>query len=496
VSSSKEKGGDRKRGDVKIGDAELREFLKAQRWFGDKGRELKRVQVTDTIPVQWPETDKKFAVARVAVTTDAGTTHYQLFLSDGVSGAGVPLQDALLDDDFRHGLAHAFARGETFAAGRARWIVQSESDRPLVVPASEEIRLASAEQSNSSLIIGNEAIVKLFRKLQRGVHPDVEVTRFLTVERRFLHTPVLLGTIHFADDEGVAVAGMLMELVPGAMDAWRYALDCSRGYFEAPAGEDLPIPFEDESRALGKVTRAMHEALASGDPGSDFERASAEDGDVARWAAGARRTIASACDAAQRALDGRRLPGDRIADAQAIVDRRRAYLTRAEQLAADVNDDAGSNTRTHGDYHLGQVLRSSAHQFLVIDFEGEPMRSLEERRERNSPLRDVAGMMRSLAYVAAVGSGLADLSAGDWRSRPIRESRARRWEECARSSFFQGYFGGDAATRDLLPRSPNNAGRLIALFEAEKAFYELQYELDHRPGWAWIPMRGIAQLLA
>ena len=485
-----------KGGEWGTGNRELAEYITGQRWFGDKGRELKRVEVTDTIPVQWPGTDRKFAVARVAVTTDAGTTHYQLFLSDGVGGAGVPLQDALLDDDFRHGLAHAFASGETFAAGRARWIIQSESDRPLVVPASEEIRLSSAEQSNSSLIIGNEAIVKLFRKLQRGVHPDVEVTRFLTVERRFLHTPVLLGTIHFVDDEGVAVAGMLQELVPDAMDAWRYALDCSRGFFEASAGEDPPIPFEDESRALGNVTRAMHEALASGDPGGDFERTTAEDDDVARWAAGARRTIESACEAAQRALDGGRLPDDRVADAQAIVHRRHGYLTRVEQLAADVAGDPGSNTRTHGDYHLGQVLRSSAHQFLVIDFEGEPMRPLEERRARNSPLRDVAGMMRSLAYVGAVGSGLAELSAGDWRSRPIRESRARRWEECARSSFLQGYFGGDAATHDLLPRSPNNAGRLIALFEAEKTFYELQYELDHRPEWAWIPMRGIAQLLA
>jgi maltose alpha-D-glucosyltransferase/alpha-amylase len=149
------------------------------------------------------------------------------------------------------------------------------------------------------------------------------------------------------------------------------------------------------------------------------------------------------------------------------------------------------------------VLRSTAGQFLVIDFEGEPTRPLAERRERRSPLRDLAGMLRSFSYAAAVSGGKPDAgsyAAATKTRTPSRlalaEIRAARWERSSREAFLRGYFSEKAGNPHLLPRSQSNAGRLIALFETEKVFYELQYELDHRPDWAWIPLRGIAKLYA
>ncbi|HEY8174747.1 MAG TPA: phosphotransferase [Gemmatimonadaceae bacterium] len=487
----KEKGGTRKE--------ELAAFLSKQRWFGGKGRAIRDATLTDVIPVTWPGAKKEFAVARADVTTDDGISSYQLFL---VGGDDDELTDALEDPEFRRGLVDAFLKGATFQHGAARCVVESEGATPLAVPANAPITLGTAEQTNSSVIIDGEAILKLYRKLEPGTHPDVEVTRFLTIERQFVHVPVLLGTIRFEDGAGgTTVAGMLQELVPGAIDGWKYALECSSDYFRAGDGDDPALPFEHEAQQLGVVTRALHESLASGDPGSDFEFRHASPHDVRQWVESSRRTIESACRALERALKEKRLPQARGAEATAIVERLPGYLAWMSELDEGIGADAGANVRTHGDYHLGQVLRSSANQFLVIDFEGEPTRPLHERRTRHSPLRDVAGMLRSFSYAAAVGGGMQD--AGSYtaatKSRPstrvaLAEIRAARWERSAREAFLRGYFSEKTGNAELLPRSHSNAGRLIALFEAEKVFYELQYELDHRPEWLWIPLRGIAKL--
>ena len=454
----------------------LAKFLEGKRWFGEKGRTLLDATLRDVIPVTWPNARKDFAVGRAQVATDDGTFVYQLFLPGDGS-----IAEALEDAEFRRGLADAFRNGAAFERNRARWIVASEGKAPLVVPASAPVTLSSSEQTNSSVIFG-EAILKLYRKLESGVHPDVEVTRFLT-RKEFVHVPVLLGTIRFEDDDGVTTAGMLQELVPGAVDGWRYALDCSAGYFGARATQERAIPFESQAMELGGVTNELHQALASGEPGTDFDLRAATADDMQQWVEHATRTIDAACASLERAIADKRLPDDRVADARAVMERRPRYLAWTKQLAEDIGGDGGANTRTHGDYHLGQVLRSTADRFLIIDFEGEPARPLRERRGRHSPLRDVAGMLRSFAYAAAVGAG-------------ARLARASRWERAVRDAFLRGYFSKRKSTPALLPRSESNAGRLLSLFEAEKAFYELQYEIDHRPDWVWIPLRGIATLYA
>lgn len=473
--------------DAEKGLEALAAFLRDQRWFGEKGREIRSVTVANVIPVQWPDGETKYHVARVQVTTDEGNAFYQLFLKEGDATFG----DALEDTAFRRGLVDAFAAGASFEHGGARWIIESESEKPFVAPPATPIVLSSGEQSNSSLFIGNEAVLKLFRKLAPGVHPDLEVTRFLTIERRFIHTPVLLGSVHFADSGGVSVAGMLQELVPGAVDGWTYALECSRAFFHAGRTDD-PLPFEKEAEQLGAVTRAMHEALASGDPGSEFELLGATGDDVRRWTTNASEMIDRATRALERAAADKKLPRERVAEALAVAEKRRGYLGWMGDFANEIGADAGSATRIHGDYHLGQVLHSVSDRFLVIDFEGEPARPLAERRARSSPLRDVAGMLRSFSYAAATGGQMGrDTPTSSPHSNHIR---AARWERGTRDAFLRGYFGADTSQRQILPGSRNNAARLIALFEAEKVFYELQYELDHRPEWVWIPLRGIAKL--
>ncbi len=479
----KQGSGDRAGGDSE----ELLSFLRKQRWFGEKARELRSAEIVDAVPVQWPGDQRRFEVARVRVATGDGAADYQLFLREKDE-----LTEALEDDAFRRGLVHAFATGASFGAADSHWVIESESAAALKVPDDAPIALSTAEQSNSSLVIGSQALLKLFRRLMPGVHPDIEITRFLTIERRFVHVPALLGSIHFADADGVAAAGMLQELVPGATDGWSFALECSREYFQSgPA--DGALPFEREAEQLGAVTRGMHEALASGDPGGPFEWHAATVGDVRRWTRAAAGMIDRASRSLDRAAAEKRLPAARVADARAIAEKRLGYRNWVNELAGAIGADGGGCTRVHGDYHLGQVLRSAAGRFLVIDFEGEPARPLEERRRRNSPLRDVAGMLRSFSYAAAAAGRLGG---GETPTSSPHDGhvRAARWERGTREAFLRGYFGEPRGAHDLLPHSRNNAASLIALFEAEKVFYELQYELDHRPDWVWIPLRGIARL--
>jgi trehalose synthase-fused probable maltokinase len=465
-------------------DRTILEFLGDKRWFGEKGRTLTAAAVRELIPVTWPGAKQKYAVGRVDVATDEGTSVYQLFL---VEGADEP-RDALEEPEFRRLLADAFAKGAEFGPRETRWIIAREGKKALVVPANAPIALASGEQSNSSIVLNDEAILKLYRRLERGVHPDVEVTRFLTVTRAFPHVPVLLGTIRFEDAGGTTIAGMLQEFVIGAVDGWTYALDCSRAYFAADASAE--VPFQAEANQLGIVTRAMHEVLASGDAGSEFELRMATPADVRRWTDGAVRTVQRALAALARSVDRKTLPHQQRKAAAELADQGERYVSSVAAIADEIRQDAGANTRTHGDYHLGQVIRSAADRFLIIDFEGEPARPLAERRARQSPLRDVAGMLRSFAYAAAEGAKQAKAGVAD--------ARASRWEESSRGSFLRGYFAEPPVRegRELLPASHENVARLLRLFETEKVFYELQYELDHRPDWVWIPLRGITKVFA
>lgn len=481
---------------VAQGSEDLLAFLMTKRWFGDKARAIRSVAVRDSVHVEWPNSDKPFSVVRADIETDAGRSTYQLFIERGTA----QVHDALEDEAFRRGLIDAFVANLSFGGGDAgvRWRFRSESRSTLVVPPSAVIRLSTAEQSNSSVIVDAQAILKLFRKLEPGIHPDVEVTRFLTIDRQFVHVPVLLGTIVFEDAHGTTVAGMLQELVPGATDAWSYALQTLRAFFEGgerrrratsadERGTQPPLPMIEDAEQLGSITRALHETLASGDRGSDFEQRPVDDSDLRAWLHQTTQMIERATTSLRRAIATGSVPPSALEMARKVAAASAGFAGRLSRDVESVGHDRGAKTRTHGDYHLGQVIRSSTGQFLVIDFEGEPARPLSERRAHRSPLRDVAGMLRSFAYAAAVA---AAESSGDEERGGTHD-----WEQRVRESFLRGYFRDPGeGGRGILPSTRANAERLLKVFEIEKIFYELQYELDHRPEWVWIPLTGIAKL--
>jgi maltose alpha-D-glucosyltransferase/alpha-amylase len=217
--------------------------------------------------------------------------------------------------------------------------------------------------------------------------------------------------------------------------------------------------------------------------------------DLERWAQRTKHAIRDSLALLERQITSRDFPRDRVAEAQALVRRREHYIGWIDEIVDDVGDAVteGMLIRIHGDYHLGQVLRAASGDFMIIDFEGEPSKSLAERREKASPLRDVAGMLRSLAYAAATLATSVERTI----DAPTRELRAARWERDVRQAFLAGYLGERDALQDrpeLFPDDDQHVRQLVALFETEKAFYELAYELNNRPSWVWIPMRGIAKL--
>jgi maltose alpha-D-glucosyltransferase/alpha-amylase len=486
---------------------QLAAFLLQRRWFGGKGRAPAHVRVGDVIAID--RDGVRAAVARLDVDSGTGPiVYYQLPLAVRQEGPGEQpsavlarvegngergvLFDAVEDETFRATLGSAFARGATLGGA-------GTSSRLVIEPVTGEgtaghdisglpSRTVRAEQSNTSIIFGDVAIMKLFRRLEPGMNPDVEIGRFLTTKTHFTHTPPLLGIVRYEGSEGVeSIAGMLQGFLPGSRDAWQHALDESRGYF-ANSAADAPHPFAVDAEQLGAITRELHDALASARDDAAFVPCKASRSDAERWADSARRRIEDALSLLGERLDAGKVTDERAA--RAVIEHREAYLARLDELVAVIGDDAGQLIRHHGDYHLGQVLRTRDGDFQIIDFEGEPARPLAERRERNSALRDVAGMLRSFAYAAAT---LAAERGRDGANESI-ERRAMSWERGARDAFLHGYLGGGSAT--FLPSTPQRIDALRELFETEKVFYEMSYELNNRPDWVWIPIAGAATLRA
>jgi trehalose synthase-fused probable maltokinase len=308
------------------------------------------------------------------------------------------------------------------------------------------------EQSNSSLVVDERLFVKLYRRLEAGVNPELEMLRFLT-SHGFANTPRLLGSWGYAGPLMSVTLGLVQEYVPGAVDGWSLALQQFRSD---------PETFIERTRRLGEVIGEMHVVLASDSEDAGFSPEEASSESLALLIA----TVDEDIDQVFMHLPD----DDAVAPIAGRGDAVRDLLRRLTTVGT-----VGRRIRHHGDLHLGQILWSDGDWF-VIDFEGEPARPLPERRQKRSPLRDVAGMLRSFTYAASV----AGVAGTDVEAR-------------ARSSFLEGYFAAVDGS-GLMP--PAEAGdRLIRIFELEKAFYELRYELAHRPDWVGVPVAGIVRLL-
>ena len=375
-------------------------------------------------------------------------------------------------------------------------------------------RVGSAEQSNTSILYGKQLILKLFRRLQPGENPDVEIGRFLTEVARFQRIPTFLGDISICPEGGLrTTVGMLQGLVANEGDGWQWFLDRLPGFFEAVAGQPsppdtappgfinrhMPDPAAtkhasetlEAAALLGRRTAEMHLALATPTDEAAFAAEPFTVEDLARDARRVETQIISALDSLKAKLF---ILTDVIADdAALLLSRRRELIRRAHSIEG--METAGKRIRIHGDYHLGQTLRTAGEDdtgdFVLLDFEGEPARPLGERRQKQSPLKDVAGMVRSFSYAAFSGlDRFIGADPGREASREALGAWAKAWDQAASGVFLDSYCKTTSAGGGLLPPL-QQAQALFTVYLLEKALYELLYELNNRPTWLRIPIGGI-----
>jgi maltokinase len=424
-------------------EAFLPAYLGRQRWYaGDPPEKAVVLDEDEIVP----------GLRRLVV--EAGGARYHVLV--GFRSADPP-------PEFLHGQDHAVL-GTVEGQVAFDAVLDSEYARALLArvapdPEATHVRPMGVEQSNTSLIVDDRLVLKLFRRLQEGRNPDVEVPEALA-RAGFLHVAAPLATWR-VDDTDLAV---VQPFLAGGAEGWALALASLRDFYGGAAEHGSVDPaeaggdFAGESCRLGEITGRMHVAMG--------EAFGVNDADPRTWAE---------LIAAQLA---RLQPEDVDGPAAERLVGRMASLP-----------DAGVAVRVHGDYHLGQVLRTDAGWF-VLDFEGEPARSLEARRLPSSPFKDVAGMLRSFHYAAQVALSERDLLQVE-AAAPLADA----WEARNRGSFLDGYLSVDGIDA-LLPKDEAARHALLAAFELDKAVYEVLYERDHRPDLVEIPRSAVRRLLA
>jgi maltose alpha-D-glucosyltransferase/alpha-amylase len=510
-------------------------YLQRSRWFGGKARQMKETAITQAVRLANGNGDAyRLAVVRVAYV-DAAPELYGVPLTIAGDAAAQPtdavlarvrveeqgggvLLDATADPKFGLLLLELIARrrrlptaGGRLVATPTRALKGLRADGANLQPS-----VLKGEQSNASIVYGDRMILKLFRRLEEGINSDVEVGRFLTDQVAFPHTPDVAGLLSFEPAAGEpSTLGILRTYVPNQGDAWRYTLSTLPGYFERaligpPPDDAAPAPLVALSQTelpaiaqqligsylptvslLGQRTAEFHCALAARPDNPAFApeaftllyQRSLYQGLRSR----ARQTLKLLRDRLRALPAATRAAATEVAALDAAIDRRLRGVMGAK-LAA-------SRIRCHGDYHLGQVLYTGK-DFVIIDFEGEPARSITERRIKRSPLRDVAGMLRSFHY--AVFTAWADPSVGAVL-RPEDQARleptARYWYRWVSATFLKAYRAAMSATA-LLPRSDAELALMLDVYMLDKALYEVEYELNNRPSWLHVPLRGIRELMA
>jgi maltose alpha-D-glucosyltransferase/alpha-amylase len=513
----------------------LPEFLVSRRWFGGKARTLHNVDVLDIVPVpevdcyivfvqiEYTEGDPDAYVLPVAVARgeEAGQVEEQfgdtvvarIRSRDGASGV---LYGALWNKRFREFLLSMVARRRKLH-GRNGEIVGTHTRALRRIWGGShpnlESTVARAEQSNTSLIYGDRFILKMFRKVEPGLNPDIEIGSYLT-QADFPNTPAMAGYIEYRPDNGEIIqVAIVQELVKNEGDAWKYTLDSLSQYYEAalvrPEPEaqstdhplsliDLSLPalageligtYLESARLLGIRTAEMHLALArasepdlSPEPFTDHYRLSL----YHAFSMQANQALMMLRRQRSRLREAASEIADSVIEREAEV-KDWFQVLRKQRIQ-------GLRIRHHGDYHLGQVLFTGK-DFSIIDFEGEPARPLSERRLKRSPLRDVAGMMRSFHYAAhaALYGQIAGVTPRP-ETLPALSRWAAYWYSWVSSSFLRGYFR-TLGTSPLVPSDLAQLRTLVDVYVMNKALYEIVYELNNRPDWVRIPLAGVQHLL-
>ncbi|MCM2326708.1 MAG: maltose alpha-D-glucosyltransferase [Lysobacter sp.] len=487
-------------------------YIELQRWYGAKGEPVKRARLTDHL--LWGPAGRQWMIALLDVEHGAdkvatGSYFVPLALDWEDEGAtrarelspatiaktrqqarvGM-LGDATGDESFCRALVEAIGAGGEVptAQGKLRFLPTASfaaiaGDAPGALAASAPL----AQSSNTAVTLDERLFLKIYRRLRRGVNPEFEVGRFLTDIARFPHCVPVAGTVeHVAADGSASALALLQAYVSNQGDGWTYTLEYLDRHFTdaTPAGDETHGPYLALVRTLGERVAGLHRALGTPGGGPDFDPEPVTRHDVVAWKTRARAEVQATLElvkhrSAQLEDLVRQEAGMMLASGRMLLD-------AIEEVPADV---AGmGKLRFHGDLHLGQVLLRN-NDFLIIDFEGEPARTLEERRAKHSPLRDVAGMLRSFDYARWSALRRSPHNPQEYaRCAPLAEA----WHVASREAFLEGY-----------ARAVEGAGILgtgegwrgfVRFFEMEKALYELRYELENRPAWVAIPLAGLRRL--
>jgi trehalose synthase-fused probable maltokinase len=482
----------------------LRAFIERQRWFGGRAQVIDGLEIADVVPVRDAPDELSVVLARVTFAGGESDLYHlpltsrpladaevhdiddpRLVLVSGSAGAGprVAIYDAMADTESVQQLWAALARGERHrgARGELRF-------RPLVDISTDEdgvtVRPLAKEQSNSAAVRGDREMLKCLRRVVAGTSPEVEMTAALA-DAGFDSVPTPLGMAEYTPDGGEPL--MLLILQPyfhNGTEGMALALTSLRDFFaeaeERGAAQhdellttarEQGATFIPESVRIGEVTGRMHLALASDAIPAHMRGHHVGPAELAEWAALMTAELDRLLDSTEAAIEPLRARRDAIAQSFA---------------ALKTLSDGGTAIRVHGDYHLGQLLRIDS-GWIVLDFEGEPVRTIDQRRSHSSPLNDVAGMLRSLDY--AVALAVADRSSPDSADWAWLLDTGAAWAEANRGALWDAYTATVAGSGLLPPGEA--ASTLRHAFELRKALYEVGYELGHRPDWVGIPLRHL-----
>ena len=417
------------------------------------------------------------------------------------------LQDALWDNTFRETLFRTIVSGQHLR-GRAGEMSGTASaflkNDEIAQHKRVKSKVLSAEQSNSSLLYANKFFLKLYRKLENGVNPDVEITRFLTERRAFQHVPEFAGAVEYRRGRTEPTVVCLMQAaVPNDGDAWALTLDAVGRYYDRVLSRKAELQSAETSAGplLQELIGGIYpeKAMLLGQRTGELHRALASEPDDAAFApepfnAMAQRSVYQSMRASLRrafALLQKKLPHlpEAFRDEAAEVMAAEQEILAREQRILEQRAGA-AKIRIHGDFHLGQALYTGK-DFVFLDFEGEPARALSERKLKRSVLRDVAGMMRSFQYAAYSALWQPSMRPED---APFLEKWADRWYREMSSTFLQSYLDATSGA-SFIPQHEAEFNVLLQAYLLDKAVYEIGYELNNRPDWVVIPVRGIKHIL-
>jgi maltose alpha-D-glucosyltransferase / alpha-amylase len=477
-------------------EAALPAFLHTCRWYGDKSGEIAAVEWFDLGSIALDGAQLKNGIISVALGTGERSWYALPVVVDPHHSELTPITQvqsesgvAFIYDAIEHPLFAQWLvtlltdpdHAESQQVGAA-WRPTRALDQIGHWPSAAQARVSRAEQSNSSIVFGDRIMVKIFRKLRAGTNPDVEMGRYLTEETSFDSMPAVLGELQVSlPNDGQASFGVAQRFIESDADGWQHALDYLKSIVSASSTSELGHQaWISSMRILGETTAELHLELARTSANRDFNPEPVVQTDVLAWEREVEDSLAKVESRLRRLSALENEDASLVAAFFEAVPRLEARAARFDRLIGT------SKIRIHGDFHLGQTLRTPDGKFIFLDFEGEPLRPIAERRAKSSPLRDVAGMFRSFNYARGVTE----------RSNPANEDSASLlvgWERETRDSFLGGYFDRSGRAR-FLPDSTEDMREALAAWELHKALYEILYELDNRPSWMALPLSATLKL--